>query len=257
MNDHFATPHPSFSLLAFRWGCVLTVLLGNTLQAEESWWQFRGPHGDGHTAATNLPFKWSESDHVAWKTKIHDRGWSSPVIWGDQIWVTTATRDGHRLFAVCINKDTGRIVHDLHLFDVEKPMKITDENTYATPTPVIEQGRVFVHYGTYGTACLDTATGRKIWTRRDLNCDHEAKRRASQLADTDRWPTGRPRRWPGCAIHHRLGSSDGKNALEDQPLHRLHRHPGTPSQGVLHAVRNAPGRRDTNHQPRRTRCLLI
>ncbi|MAR13872.1 MAG: quinonprotein alcohol dehydrogenase [Blastopirellula sp.] len=174
MTEHFATPHPSFSLLAFRWGCVLTVLLGNTLQAEESWWQFRGPHGDGHTAATNLPFKWSENDHVAWKTKIHDRGWSSPVIWGDQIWVTTATRDGHRLFAVCINKDTGRIVHDLHLFDVEQPMKITDENTYATPTPVIEQGRVFVHYGTYGTACLDTTTGRKIWTRRDLNCDHEA-----------------------------------------------------------------------------------
>ena len=65
-------------------------------------------------------------------------------------------------------------MHELHVFDVEKPMRITDENTYATPTPVIEEGRVFVHFGTYGTACLDTATGKKLWTRRDLNCDHEA-----------------------------------------------------------------------------------
>jgi hypothetical protein len=66
---------------------------------------------------------------VAWKTAIHDRGWSSPVIWGNQVWLTTATRDGHRLFAVCVDKDTGRIVHDLHLFEVENPMRITAENT--------------------------------------------------------------------------------------------------------------------------------
>jgi outer membrane protein assembly factor BamB len=111
---------------------------------------------------------------VAWKTPIHDRGWSSPVIWGDQVWLTTATGDGHRLFAVCVDKDTGEVVHDVHVFDVENPVRISHENTYATPTPVIEEGRVFVHFGTYGTACLDTATGRELWTRRDLNCDHEA-----------------------------------------------------------------------------------
>lgn len=153
---------------------ILAALTNGTRAEEKSWWQFRGPTGDGHTSAQNLPLEWNESRNIAWKTAIHDRGWSSPVIWGDQIWLTTATRDGQRLFAVCVDKNTGEIVHDLHLFDVEDPMRISDENTYATPTPVIEEGRVFLHFGTYGTACLDTQSGQTIWTRRDLNCDHEA-----------------------------------------------------------------------------------
>lgn len=149
------------------------VLTSVAWSAEDSWWQFRGPEGNGHTASANLPLEWDESRNVVWKTAIHDRGWSSPVIWGNQIWLTTATREGDRLFALCIDKDTGKIVHDLHLFDVQEAMKITDENTYATPTPVIEDGRVILHFGTYGTACLDTRTGQKVWVRRDLNCDHE------------------------------------------------------------------------------------
>ena len=63
---------------------------------------------------------------------------------------------------------------DLPVFEVESPMPITLDNTYATPTPVVEEGRVYVHYGTYGTACLNTRSGEMIWSRRDLNCDHEA-----------------------------------------------------------------------------------
>ncbi len=141
--------------------------------AESSWSQFRGPHGNGHTAATNLPLNWTETENVVWKKEIHSRGFSSPVIWGQQIWLTTATKDGRKLFAVCVDKDTGKVLHDLHLFDVAKPQAITPENSYASPTPVIEQGRVFLHFGTYGTACVDTATGKVLWTRRDLKCDHE------------------------------------------------------------------------------------
>ena len=154
---------------------ILTLTISNStaFSQENTWWQLGGPDGNGHSLATGLPVEWDESRNVAWKTAIHDRGWSSPVIWGKQIWLTTATRNGHRLFAVCIDKDTGEILHDIHVFDVESPMKITDENTYATPTPVIEEGRVFVHFGTYGTACFDTASGKKLWSRRDLNCDHE------------------------------------------------------------------------------------
>ena len=162
----------------FRWrlsiAVVLAMLSGQTHAEDASWWQLLGPQGNGHSTAANLPLEWSDSRNVIWKTAIHDRGWSSPVVWGNQIWLTTATRDGHRLFAVCVDKDTGEILHDIHLFDVANPMRITDENTYATPTPVIEEGRVFVHFGTYGTACLDTVTGAKLWVRRDLNCDHEA-----------------------------------------------------------------------------------
>ena len=149
---------------------LCNVAIGN----DELWWQFLGPKGNGHTAASDLPVDWTNQKNVAWKTTIHDRGWSSPVISGGQIWMTTATADGHKLFAICVDKNTGRIVHDRHLFDVETPQKITAENTYATPTPVIEKERVFVHFGTYGTACLDTKTGDTIWTRRDLKCDHEA-----------------------------------------------------------------------------------
>jgi outer membrane protein assembly factor BamB len=141
--------------------------------SEEQWWQFRGPQGNGHTLSTGLPLEWDEKKNVVWKTPIHDRGWSSPVIWKDQVWMTTATKAGTRLFAVCVHKDSGKILHDIHVFDVEIPMSITADNTYATPTPVIEEGRVYIHFGTYGTACLDTVTGKPLWTRRDLKCDHE------------------------------------------------------------------------------------
>ena len=156
--------------LTKRLACFAFLFLTlNTVSAGESWWQFRGPSGDGHTTSTGLPLKWSESENVSWKTAIHDRGWSSPVIWGRQVWLTTATAKGRKLFAICVDKDTGKLIHDLHLFDVAKPMRITKDNTYATPTPVINEGRVILHFGTYGTACLDTATGRVLWTRRDLN----------------------------------------------------------------------------------------
>ncbi len=154
--------------------CFCTSVTWAAERAGAAWWQFRGPTGDGWSNVSELPTQWDEEKNIAWKTKVHDRGWSSPVVWDDQIWVTTATEAGHKLFAVCIDKNSGKIVHDLHLFDVEDPMRITNENTYATPTPVIEKGRVFVHFGTYGTACIDTNTGEKLWTRRDLNCDHEA-----------------------------------------------------------------------------------
>ena len=76
------------------------------------------------------------------------------------------------MFAVCLDRATGKIVHDVKVFDTPKPEHIADVNSYASPTPAIEAGRVYVHYGTYGTACLDTQTGQVLWTRRDLNCDH-------------------------------------------------------------------------------------
>ncbi len=152
---------------------TLAILLpASPGRAAENWPQFRGPHANGHAPAAQLPLEWSETDNVAWKTPIHDRGWSSPVIWGRQIWLTTATAGGRQLFAVCVDRDSGRILHDLKVFDVERPEKISKINSYASPTPVIESGRVYVHYGTYGTACLETATGKTLWTRRDLNCDH-------------------------------------------------------------------------------------
>ena len=152
---------------------VLTLMLvSQIVWAGETWPQLRGPAGDGHTDAKGLPLTWDAEQNVVWKTPIHDRGWSSPVIWHEQIWLTTSTADGRKLYAVCIDRKTGQIVHDLHVFDVENPESIAAMNSYASPTSVVEAGRVYVHYGTYGTACIDTSSGKILWTRRDLNCDH-------------------------------------------------------------------------------------
>ena len=152
---------------------LVAASVSSSLLANDDWCQFRGPDGDGHARAGDLPLMWNEKEHIVWKTPIHDRGWSSPVIWSNQVWMTTATSDGHRLFAVCVDRNTGKIIHSTHVFDVERPVPIAADNSYASPTPVIEEGRVYVHYGTYGTGCLDSATGSVVWTRRDLNCDHE------------------------------------------------------------------------------------
>ena len=143
------------------------------LAADDNWPQFRGPHGNGISEATGLPTVWSETQNVKWKTPIHGKGWSSPVIWGDQIWITTATEDGKENFAVCLDKNTGKIIHDLKLWDNENPSPLGNGlNRYASCTPAIEEGRVYVHFGSYGTACVGTKSGKILWQRRDLPCEH-------------------------------------------------------------------------------------
>ncbi len=152
-------------------GCTTTRKPASVVVGD-SWPQFRGPNGDGLSDAKGLPTTWSETEHVKWKTPIHGRAWSSPVIWGDQIWMTTATEDGRQLFAVCVNKETGKIVIDEKLFDVANPQFAHKFNSYGSPTPVIEPGRVYVTFGSPGTACLDTKTGKVIWQRTDFVCNH-------------------------------------------------------------------------------------
>jgi outer membrane protein assembly factor BamB len=151
---------------------ILLALSVVSTPAQENWPELRGPKRNGHSAARRLPIVWSETNNVVWKTAIHDLGWSSPVVWGDQIWITTATEDGKHLYAVCVDRRTGKIVHDLKVFDTEAPEHVASVNSYASPTAAIEAGRVYVHYGTYGTACLDTRDGKILWSRRDLTCDH-------------------------------------------------------------------------------------
>lgn len=148
------------------------LLSASFLHAGDTWPQFRGPNGDGISDAKAVPTTWSETENVRWKVAIHDKGWSSPVVWGNQVWMTTATEDGHAYFAVCVDRTTGAIVHDLKLFTEEKPAFCHPYNSYASPTPVIEEGRVYVHFGAHGTACLDSASGKVLWQRTDLQCDH-------------------------------------------------------------------------------------
>jgi outer membrane protein assembly factor BamB len=94
------------------------------------------------------------------------------VIWGDQVLLTTATEDGTQLYAICVDRNSGEIKHDLKLFDVEQPQFAHKFNTYGSPTPAIEEGRVYVTFGSPGTACLDTQSGRVLWARRDFVCNH-------------------------------------------------------------------------------------
>jgi outer membrane protein assembly factor BamB len=150
---------------------ILSV--AGTVCAGENWPQFRGPHGSGRADMAKLPLTWSEKQNIVWKTAIHDKGWSSPVVWGEQVWLTTAKEDGKQLFAVCVDRASGKVLHDLKVFDVEAPSELWRKfNSFASPTPAIEEGRVYVHFGTYGTACLDTQSGKTLWQRRDLHCDH-------------------------------------------------------------------------------------
>jgi len=152
---------------------LVIVLLQFTLaQAGENWPQFRGPEGNGVSDSRGLPMRWSETQNVKWKTAIHGRGWSSPVIWGNQVWMTTATENGRDQYAVCIDRETGKVLRDLRLFHNDKPPPIAPMNSYASPTPIIEKGRFYANFGSYGTACIDTATGDTLWSRRNTPCDH-------------------------------------------------------------------------------------
>ena len=153
---------------------LLVLLLTSCplLYGADNWPQFRGPAGTGHSDARGLPLHWSETQNVVWKIPIHDRGWSSPVIYGKQIWLTSASQDSRELFVLCIDRDTGKIIRDWKLFDVAHPQFVHPFNTAASPTPVIEEGRVYITFGATGTAAIDTATFQVLWERRDIECNH-------------------------------------------------------------------------------------
>jgi outer membrane protein assembly factor BamB len=92
---------------------------------------------------------------------------------GGQVWLTTATEDGHEFFVLCLDADTGQVLHNKRLFQSDAPEPLGNAvNSYATPSAAIEPGRVYVHFGSYGTACLDTTTGDVLWQRTDLPCRH-------------------------------------------------------------------------------------
>jgi outer membrane protein assembly factor BamB len=152
--------------------CAALLVLAGAAAAADRWTEFRGPSGTGHSDSTGLPREWSEARNVVWKTRVHGRGWSSPVVLGKQVWLTTATPEGHELSVLAIDRDDGRVLFDVRVFHVARPEDTRQYNSFASPTPVIEDGRVYVHFGSYGTAALDTRTGKVLWERRDLPCNH-------------------------------------------------------------------------------------
>jgi len=138
----------------------------------QDWTHFRGSHLDGISEVDSSPVKWGPDLNIRWKTPIHGRGWSSPVVYGNQIWLTTATEDGQEMYAVCVDFATGDIIFDLRVFQPDSIFQKHDINSYATPTPCIDKDFVYVHFGRYGTACLNTRDGSLVWQRTDLLCNH-------------------------------------------------------------------------------------
>ncbi len=150
---------------------LLMLLAAGVPSMAADWPQFRGPGGQGHSTAKNVPLTWSETENVTWKVPLPGLGWSSPAVKGDQIWLTAAVDDGHSLRAIAVNRQTGAIVHDVEIFKLENPGSVHANNSHASPTPVVEGDRVYIHFGGHGTACLAT-DGRIVWKTQELKYNH-------------------------------------------------------------------------------------
>lgn len=164
------------------------LLSGATFASELSWPQFRGPRGDGTSLAAKLPTQWSETNNIAWKISVPGRGRSSPVVLRERVWLTTAieqnvvrtnigpddmqTAEHVSLEAVCLDAANGKVIWRTKLFDVDKPDPVHWFNSWATPTPVVEPEKLYCDFGTFGTACLDSGSGKVIWRER-LPLDHQ------------------------------------------------------------------------------------
>jgi outer membrane protein assembly factor BamB len=153
-------------------GFFLTLALTLTLRAAD-WFQFRGPDGQGHTDA-KLATEWGPGKNVTWRKEIPGLGWSSPVVVAGKIYLTTAVpqNKGFSLRALRLDARTGAIEWDREVFkegaDAPQPHS---KNSHASPTPVVEDDRVYVHFGHMGTACLKAADGSKVWTKQELKYD--------------------------------------------------------------------------------------
>ncbi len=174
----------------------LAILAVGVAGAEKNWPQFRGPQGNGAIAAKNVPVSWSETNNIAWKVSVPGRGRSSPVVMGDRIWLTLAVEQGTErkriegddmqttehisLEVVCLDARKGGILWHTKLFDVDKPAPVHWFNSWATPTPVVESGRIYCDFGTFGTACLNSKSGKVVW-KTQLPVDHQVGPGSSPL----------------------------------------------------------------------------
>ncbi|QGJ72113.1 Outer membrane biogenesis protein BamB [Planctomycetales bacterium 10988] len=185
---------PSFCLF---FCCAMLFTFQSSLKAE--WPEFRGPSGQGLVKGAKLPIHFDEENSSAWKQPIPGKGWSSPVILDNTIWLTTAVESilseeekeqklkeaglpakrfdslqaaaEVSLFALSINFKTGKIEKEIPLFSILEPEQIHSLNSFSSPTPILEENRIYCHFGTNGTACIDTDTGEVLW-RREIHILH-------------------------------------------------------------------------------------
>lgn len=152
----------------------LALALSNNVAAAD-WPEFRGSNAQGQSEATNLPLTWSPTAGIAWKAAVAGVGWSSPVVIGERIYLTSALPIGgvedpkadRSLHALALDAATGKPVWDVEIFTATSP-RMHRKNSHASPTPVYEEGKLYVHFGHLGTACLDAATGKSIWSTQEF-----------------------------------------------------------------------------------------
>jgi outer membrane protein assembly factor BamB len=152
---------------------VLLALVHPTLMAASpDWPRLFGPE-QNHSDARGVPLTWNETEHVKWKTALPGEGWSSPVVQGGRVWMTTATDGGKSLRVLCVDLAGGKLLRDVEVLrnDVVPPKH--RRNSYASPTPILDGERVYVHFGAMGTVCLSTKDASTLWARRDLKIDHQ------------------------------------------------------------------------------------
>ena len=239
-------------------GVSLTVM--PSIKAD--WLQWRGPNGQGVVYESKVPTEWSETKNIAWRSELPGRGWSSPLIIGNNIWVTAAheTKASEeqtkerlkantggqplvvlselRIHAICIDKESGKIIKDVEILRKKDPQWIHKTNSYASPTPIIENGRMYIQKGSYGSACLDLKSGKVLWRNQDLWVMHE------------NGPGGSPLIWNDLLIFHMDGSDNqfivaidkntGKVMWKTERSGKMHDNPqlkkayGTPVIAKLH-----------------------
>ena len=208
------------------------AIVSTSLSAAE-WPEWRGPGGQGHAQATGLPASWSETNNVTWKTELPGRAWSSPVIEEKNIWLTTAieTRakkeDADRRLkantgnqpltvlekvefrALCVDRDTGKLTQNILLLIAREPQWVHALNSYASATPIIEDGKLYCHFGAMGNACLDTRTSKVLWTDTSLVVQHE------------NGPGSTPVLWKNLMLFHLDGSDQQFIAALDKRTGKL------------------------------------
>ncbi len=142
------------------------------------WPDRNGPTFDGRARSADivgLPTHWDEAtkQNLAWKIPLEGQGHSTPAIGKGRLWLTASSSDGKQNFVYCIDARSGKIIHHKLIFENEKPEPLGNPiNTYASPSPLLEDDAVYVHFGSYGTARLNSETAEIVWQRRDFPCRH-------------------------------------------------------------------------------------
>lgn len=155
-------------IMAASWVTLIGANLGRSVVTRalaEEWPGWRGPTRQGLSSETGLPTRWSATENVAWKTAIPGEGWSSPIVYEDNVFLTTATEAGASCRVMCLDRQTGKILWNTQVYR-QIPSTKNPNNSYATPTPATDGKLIYAVFGDGGMAAL-SFKGKIVWTNRD------------------------------------------------------------------------------------------